>query len=94
MAAFVKYGQLQIRIRNSLRDRQHPLEAFHGFVRAENHPVTLARQVQNVRLLSGELQQPVKHRLRSRDLEARPQGPTAVDQRDKVLGILACRLLK
>ena len=62
----------------TLRIRQHTLEAFHGFIGSENHPVTLARQVQDIRLLGPELHQPVEHRLRSRDLETRAEGPAAV----------------
>ena len=59
VTTFIENRQLKIRVGYLLRDLQHPLKTFHGLIGPKNHPVTLACQVQDVRLLSTQLHQPV-----------------------------------
>ena len=94
MAALVEHGQLQLGVGDCFGHRQHPLEALDGLVRAEDHAETLARQVQELRVVRAQFHQPIEHRLGLGDLEARAQGAAGIHERDQVLGILLHCLLE
>ena len=55
MATFVQYGQLQKCVRNFLSATQNLFEAGDGLLRPEDHPITLTREMQEVRALAGDL---------------------------------------
>ena len=89
MPTLVQDGQFELGVRDLAGEGQDPFEAADGFVRAIDHPVTLAGQVHEVGVADGDARQPIENGLGASQFKPRPQSAAGVDEGDQVLWILA-----
>ncbi len=94
VTALVENCQFQAGIGNFPGHPEHTLEAINRLLWPENHPVTLAGQVEEIRLPRAKLYQPVQHFFRALDFKARSQRAAGIHQGDEVLRMCADRLFK
>src|SRR6186713_1190854 len=89
MASLVKHGELEMRVRNIPPKAQGALKTINGLLRPENHPVTLPREMEHLRVALPKRHQTVEQHLRLGDLESSAQRAACIREREQILRVLA-----
>src|SRR5262249_24673681 len=94
MPSLILNCQLKIGIGNFAVTSNDALKTFDGLVRPENHPVTLAGQVEPVGPVAARLYQPIEYIFGASNFKSGAEGAGGVNERNQVLRVALHRLIE